>query len=109
MSAHPSLYQINTRVWLRALSSRAGRPVTLATLPDEELDRIAEMGFEWVWLLSVWCTGAAGREVSRTHPAWQEEFRRVLPDLTDEDICGSGFAITDYSVAPALGGPCGGD
>ncbi len=32
------------------------------------------------------------------------EFRETLPDLTEGDICGSGFAITGYEVAPALGG-----
>ena len=26
-------------------------------------------GFDWVWLLGVWQTGPAGRDVSRQHPA----------------------------------------
>ena len=33
------------------------RPATLADIPDAELDRIAAMGFDWVWLRSVWQTG----------------------------------------------------
>jgi hypothetical protein len=32
---YPSLYQINTRVWLRRLS-RQGKTVTLKEVPDEE-------------------------------------------------------------------------
>ena len=32
------------------------------------------------------------------------EFEATLPDLCDEDIAGSGFAITGYVVHPALGG-----
>src|SRR6266550_985666 len=51
----PSLYQINTRVWLTELSRALGRPATLA-------------------------------------------------DLREEDIAGSGFAITGYTVHPGLGG-----
>src|SRR5512132_409382 len=51
---YPSLYQINTRVWLRRLSRQHGKRVTLKEVPDEELDRIAGLGFDWVWLLSVW-------------------------------------------------------
>jgi glycosidase len=102
--AFPALYQINTRVWLTALSRRQGRAATLDDIPDAELDRIATMGFEWVWLLSVWQTGRAGREESLGNPEWREEFRHTLPDLTDADIGGSGFAITGYTVHQDLGG-----
>ena len=62
---HPSLYQVNTRVWLTELSETLGRPATLDDIPDAELDRLAGMGFDWVWFLSVWRTGKAGQKVSR--------------------------------------------
>jgi hypothetical protein len=58
---YPSLYQINTRVWLTDLSRSLGRTATLDDIPDAELVRIAGMGFDWVWLLSVWQTGSRGR------------------------------------------------
>ena len=51
---YPSLYQINTRVWLTELSQNLGRHATLDDIPDIELDRLAEMGFDWIWFLSVW-------------------------------------------------------
>ena len=101
---YPSLYQINTRVWLTDLARALGRPATLDDVPDEELDRLAAQGFDWVWLLSVWQTGAAGRLVSRANPEWRQEFEQTLPDLREEDIAGSGFAITGYTVSEALGG-----
>jgi hypothetical protein len=44
--AHPSRYQINTRVWLTELSRRLGRPATLDDIPDTQLDRVAELGFD---------------------------------------------------------------
>jgi hypothetical protein len=34
----------------------------------------------------------------------RREFQETLPDLTDEDIPGSGFAITGYTVHRDLGG-----
>jgi hypothetical protein len=37
MVRYPSLYQINTRVWLRELADRLKRPATLADIPDEFL------------------------------------------------------------------------
>lgn len=103
-SRYPSLYQINTRVWLTDLSRTLGRPATLDDIPDAELDRLATTGFDWIWLLSVWRTGAAAQQVSRSHREWRHEFEATLPDLREEDIAGSGFAITGYTVHPALGG-----
>jgi hypothetical protein len=101
---YPSLYQINTRVWLTALSQTLGRAATLDDIPDGELDRLAAMGFDWIWLLSVWRTGTAAQRISRANAAWRHEFQETLPDLREDDIAGSGFAITGYTVHPSLGG-----
>jgi hypothetical protein len=101
---YPALYQVNTRTWLTARSREIGRPATLDDVADATLDAIAENGFDWVWLLSVWRTGAAGRDLSRTDPDLRRAFEATLPDLREEDIGGSGFAITGYEVSDALGG-----
>ena len=101
---YPSLYQINTRVWLTELSRTLGRPATLDDIPDVELDRLAALGFDWVWLLSVWRTGLTAQKISRANPEWRHEFQETLPDLREDDIAGSGFAITGYTVHPSLGG-----
>jgi glycosidase len=98
------LYQINTRVWLTELSRSLGRPAMLDDIPDAALDQFAAQGFDWIWMLSVWQTGLAGQQVSRTNPAWRKEFQETLPDLREEDILGSGFAITGYVVHQSLGG-----
>src|SRR5689334_21800815 len=101
---YPSLYQINTRVWLTELSERLGRRATLDDIPDAELDRLAKIGFDWVWLLSVWQTGPLAQRVSRTNAEWRGEFQQTLQDLREENIAGSGFAITSYTVHGALRG-----
>jgi glycosidase len=101
---YPSLYQINTRVWLTDLSQELGRAATLDDIPDAELDRLAKLGFDWVWFLSVWQTGPAAQAISRANPGWRREFEDTLPDLKDEDIAGSGFAIQSYTVHRQLGG-----
>src|SRR3954469_19347360 len=105
--ASPSLYQINTRVWLTELSQRLGRAATLDDTPDTELDRLAEMGFDWIWFLSVWQTGLAAQKISRSNHQWRREFEETLPDLREEDIAGSGFAIAGYTVHRDLGGDAG--
>jgi glycosidase len=101
---YPSLYQINTRVRLTDMSRSLGRPSTLDDIADADLDRLREMGFDWIWLLSVWRTGPAAQQISRTNREWRREFLETLPDLQEEDIAGSGFAITGYTVHPSLGG-----
>ena len=75
---YPSLYQVNTRVWLTELSSSLGRPATLDDIPDAELDRLAQMGFDWVWFLSVWQTGLAAQKVSRTNRRLAQGISRDL-------------------------------
>ena len=91
---HPALYELNTRVQPSELSVELGRAATLDDISSAELDRIAELGFDWIWLLGVWQTGEAGRRLSRT----------LMPDVSESEICGSPFAIVAYSVSSELGG-----
>jgi hypothetical protein len=101
---YPSLYQINTRVWLTKLSQELGKPATLDDIPDRDLDEVVENGFDWIWFLSVWQTGSASQKISRSLPELRKEFEETLPDLHEEDIEGSGFAITGYTAHANLGG-----
>jgi glycosidase len=101
---YPTLYQIPTRVWLHELASVLGRPATLADVSGAALDHLAELGFDWVWLLGVWQTGPAGRQISRTHPDWRREYLQQLPDLREGDICGSPFAVRAYEAHVDFGG-----
>jgi glycosidase len=102
---NPSLYQINTRVWLAERGRTLGRHATLDDVDDAFLDQLAALGFDWLWWLGVWQTGAAGIAVSRREPAWREGFAKVLTDLRDADITGSPFAVQAYEVDRDFGGP----
>jgi hypothetical protein len=101
---HPTLLQINTTVALGELGRARRRPATLDDLPDHLLDAYAAAGVEWLYLLGVWQPGAASREVSRTHPIIRAELERELPDLRDEDIVASPFAVREYRVRREWGG-----
>ncbi|MDY0885149.1 alpha-amylase family glycosyl hydrolase [Dongia soli] len=104
LSRYPSLIEVNARPWLSRLSLKAGKPLTLAEVDEATLDAFSHQGFDWVWLLGVWQIGLASRTLSRRNPAWRREFQSALPDLSEEDICGSCFAIGAYEVDEALGG-----
>ena len=101
---YPALFQVNTRVRLSELAAALGRKTTLDDIPDAELDRLAADGFDFVWFLGVWQTGEAARAVSLSNPEWLAEYRRVLPDFREEDVCGSCFAVREYRVHEDFGG-----
>jgi hypothetical protein len=101
---HPLLYQLNTRVLLYDQGVSLGRPATLDDFSDAFLDAIAARGFEWVWLLGVWQTGPAGRAISRADPLLRASLKSELPDLRDDDITGSPFAIRAYETHRDFGG-----
>ncbi|GAB4573325.1 MAG: alpha-amylase family glycosyl hydrolase [Anaerolineae bacterium] len=103
----PTIYEINTWVWLHTLSQRYDRPVTLADVPDTEWDALQALGFDAIWLMGVWERSPLGREIARQHPDLQAEYRRALPDFTPEDVVGSPYAVHQYRAAPELGGPEG--
>src|SRR5688572_32425035 len=73
MSA-PILYEINTRVWLRELSERAGHSVNLAEIPENEITRWKELGFTHIWLMGVWQVGPKAREIAVKF--WREQWRK---------------------------------
>ena len=101
---YPALFQVNTRVRLAELAAALGRPTTLDDVPDPELDQLARDGFDLVWFLGVWQTGEAARRVSASNPEWIREYRQVLPDFREADVCGSCFAVRDYHVHADFGG-----
>ncbi|MGH9676248.1 MAG: alpha-amylase family glycosyl hydrolase, partial [Candidatus Acidiferrum sp.] len=80
----PSLYQVNTRIYLGERASALGRSATFDDWPDAELDRNAKSGFDWLWPLGVWRTGTLGQNVARTALDWAP-IRAALPDFTDQD------------------------
>jgi hypothetical protein len=100
---HPVVYEINAWVWLEELSWQAGRRLTLADVPQAELERLAGYGFDALWLMGVWQRSPAGRIVAREHPGLQAEYRRALPEYTAEDVVGSPYAIRCYRVDQTLG------
>jgi hypothetical protein len=103
----PLVYEVNARCWLQALSTQAGRPITLDGIPDEELARWQDLGVTHLWLVGLWPTGDRSRAVALNDPDLRATAAELLPDLADADITGSPFAVADYRVSGALGGEAG--
>lgn len=103
---HPVLYEVNTRCWLRELSERTGQPITLAEVPDAVLERWGSLGFTHIWLMGVWTTGPRSRACALADDL-RRRYRAALPDYTEQDVVGSPYAISDYTVSGGLGGEPG--
>ncbi|MGA9117432.1 MAG: alpha-amylase family glycosyl hydrolase [Bacteroidota bacterium] len=103
-TVHPLLYEVNTRVLLGELSASAGKPVTLAGIPERILDEWAGLGFDCIWMMGVWTAGPAVRRMARAQADLQEVCRKALPDLAPADILGSPYAVSSYTVPARLGG-----
>lgn len=85
MEAHPLVYEINTRCWLRELSAQ---PLTVADVPENQFASWQRLGFTHIWLMGVW---ECGPLLADDHP----------------DAAPSPYAITDYTVPESLGGDAG--
>ncbi len=100
----PVIYEINTRLWLRELSRQYASPITLANVPIEIWDYIAEFHFDAVWLMGVWERSPAGRALALENEQLLAAFAAALPDARAEDIAGSPYCIRRYEVDAELGG-----
>ena len=60
---YPSPFQINAGVSLSEIASSLDRPATPGDITDSDFDELASEGFNLIWLLSVWQTGAAARSL----------------------------------------------
>src|SRR3989338_4323607 len=98
-----NLLELSARPWLYNLSLAAGRSVALADVPDAELDRIAGLGFDMVWLIGVWSLGEYGLNFDRTDAGLLAHYAQVLPGFTQDDIIGSPYAVTEYVINPPIG------
>jgi Alpha amylase, catalytic domain len=106
-SRYPTLYEINTWVWLSELQSKYGKTVELGSVPPAEWDAIAALGFDAIWLMGVWERSPAGIAIANRNRQLLGDFRRALPNFLPEDNIGSPYCVRRYMADPHLGGPEG--
>ena len=101
---HPHLLEIAAWPWLSRLSRRAGRPVTLATVPAEVWDGIARQGFDYLFLMGVWERRPLGRRIALEDAGLRAAYDRALPGWTDADVVGSPYCVSVYRPDARMGG-----
>ena len=93
---HPRLIEIDARAWLARLSARDGRRVGFGDVRARDIDPIAELGFDMVWLTAAWTIGSGSRRLWRSQPSLRHRRSELLPHGSDDDIVG--FAVRDQRL-----------
>jgi hypothetical protein len=90
------IYQLNTRIFCIKNGSRIlHTPESFFSGPDVECA-------DAVWLMGVWSPSPASIQIGKTHPGLAHEFYKALPDLKEQEIIGSPYAIYDYKTNPLV-------
>eukprot|EP00727_Mastigamoeba_balamuthi_P007128 m51a1_g3035 putative alpha-amylase family protein (507) ;mRNA; r:912582-914496 len=95
MPVHPTLYEISMRPWLYELGVSR-----LRDIPLQKFDELRARGVDVIYLLGAWQLGAVGPQRDK---AQRENWRSILPDITDDDVIGSPFAVYEYTCNPNHG------
>jgi hypothetical protein len=105
LPSRPTIYEINTAVWLGDLSRALGAAITLSTVPADEWDRLAALRVDAVWLMGVWQRSPAGLAIALRNAELVASFRATLPDLQPADVIGSPYCVRRYELEPRFGDP----
>jgi len=104
VAARPTVYEINTAVWLERLGRGRVKPLRLEDVPAAEWDALAALPVDAVWLMGVWQRSPAGLEIALANSELDAGNRAALPDLRPEDVIGSPYCVRDYVVDARFGG-----
>lgn len=81
----------NTYVWLYQLSQSYQTEIKhLDQIPDEELDKLANWGFNGLWLIGLWERSEASKQIKQM--------------CGNPEAVASAYSLKHYAIAEALGG-----
>ncbi len=97
-----SIYEINTRVWLKRFNQSTGN-CTIKDVPKEYWLNLSSLGFDCVWLMGVWKTNESVIKKYCFEPGLVGDYNKALKDWTDTDVIGSPYSIDTYEINPTVG------
>lgn len=81
----------STMVWLDQLSKKYKKEInTLSLIPDEELDLLAEAGFNGLWLIGLWNRSEASKKIKQR--------------CGNPEAVASAYSLYNYDINIGLGG-----
>mgnify|MGYP003492479846 FL=1 len=98
-SANPRLLELNARIWIK----RFGADCTLSSIPDEQITKWKELGFDMIWLMGVWDNNKEVINEYCFEPELISAYNSALKDWQKDDVIGSPYSIDRYDLNPLLG------
>ena len=102
MNYNPSIYEINTRVWLKQFCKDNGNAL-LADVPNSYWDQFEKYGVDYIWLMGVWKTCDNIVEKYCFDENLVKSYDKALKGWKKQDVIGSPFAIDVYNISPHVG------
>lgn len=97
-----SIYEINTRVWIRKFDTSDKR----AQLKDVSLSYwsgLANLGIDCIWLMGIWQTCDSIIDCYCFEDHLKKSYSKALKDWKREDVGGSPYSIEAYKINPLFG------
>lgn len=93
-----SIYQINTRAFCYKQNK------ALLQIPLEYFRNLKSLGIDYVWMMGVW-EPLSKKYIDKycKEENLLKEYKKALPDVKEDDIVGSPYAISNYKLNPVLG------
>lgn len=105
MRTNPHLLELHAFAFLTRLSQKYAKKLSLLTIPEAEWRVFASQGFDLIWLMGVWRRSPGARAQALRQYREHRAYRDGLPDIQEQDIQGSAYAIYGYTLDPFLGKP----
>ncbi|HCY75031.1 MAG TPA: glycosidase [Ignavibacteriales bacterium] len=95
----PRLLEINARLWIK----RFGKNYNLSLVPDDQITRWKNLGFDMIWLMGVWDNNKDVISEYCFEPELISSYNNALKDWHKDDVIGSPYSINKYQINPILG------
>lgn len=100
---YPSVYEINTRVWIKRFQDLNPKS-PLLSIPDSYWKNLIHKGIDYVWFMGIWSTCESLIPTCCFEDFLQKDYSKALKDWKVEDVIGSPYSINNYTVNEIFGG-----
>ncbi len=95
---NPRILELNTRVWLRKKNFNS-----INDIPDSQIDEWLDLGLNYIWFMGIWKINTDIISKYCFEPGLVSSYNEALRDWRKEDVIGSPYAISEYSINPEIG------
>jgi len=96
-----TIYEINTRVWIKRFAKENSTP-KLIDVPNDYWESLIDKGIKYVWFMGIWEVVPEAIAKYCFDDGLISDYKQALPDWKPEDVIGSPYAIDNYQINKTL-------